>query len=277
MQPLKARLVSCAPRSGHENMAIDEFLYAWHVRCRRPFLRIYGWSPPSITLGRYQPSSCLDIGACRENGVAVVRRITGGGAIFHDREVTYSFACGERDIDGRPLSVSESFETMNKIIIRLYRMMGLPAQFAMESSVRRAAGRRADFCFSANENYDIIIDGRKIGGNAQRRSGGSIFQHGSIPLDIDEKTIRSCFSAPVDFGNFTSLDRATGHTNNEDRVIARLKDAFVLSTGWELDPADLDGDEMKEVRTIMEKRYLSDRWNMEGRAEDDEADTAAMA
>lgn len=277
MQPVKVRLVTCAPRNGHENMAIDEYLHAWHVRNRRPFLRIYAWSPPSITLGRYQPASCLDIGACRANGVSVVRRVTGGGAIYHDREITYSLACGEKDIDGRPLSVLESFEMMNRIIIRLYRMMGLPAQFAKDLTVRRAVSPRADFCFSGNEEFDIIINGKKIGGNAQRRAGGSIFQHGSIPLDVDERRIRACFAIPIDFRNFTSLDRAAGHTNSEDRVIARLRDAFVLSTGWNLETEDLSEGELDEIREIMEKRYLNESWNLEGRAEKDEAETASMA
>ena len=202
MQPLTVRLVSCAPRSGHENMAIDEYLHSWHVRNRRPFLRIYGWSPPSITLGRYQQASCLDIGACRENGVAIVRRITGGGAIYHDREVTYSLACGDRDIDGRPLSVKESFEMVNKIIIRMYRMMGLPAQFAKESPVPRAARPRNEFCFSGNEEFDIVINGKKIGGNAQRRSGGCVFQHGSIPLEVNAEKIRLMLYNPDRFQKF---------------------------------------------------------------------------
>ncbi|MBN1497474.1 MAG: lipoate--protein ligase family protein [Spirochaetes bacterium] len=277
MEPLTVRLVSCAPRSGQENMAIDEYLHSWHMRTNRPFLRIYRWSPPSITMGRYQPVSCLDVDSCRARGVSIIRRITGGGAIYHDREVTYSLACGERDIDGRPLSVVESFEIMNKIIIRLYRMLGLPALFAKDIPACRTGVRRPDFCFSGNEGFDILIHGMKIGGNAQRRSGGSIFQHGTIPLVLDEERIRSCFKIPIDFRNFTTLDRIAGHMINEELVMARLKDAFVISTGWRLKPSELDADEMDHVREIMERRYLNERWNLEGRTEDDEEVPAAMA
>src|SRR4030067_1527656 len=96
MRPVRVRLICPAGRVGPENMAVDENLMHCHLRALRPVLRTYAWDPPAISIGRYQTTDRIYYEACRKDGVPVVRRITGGGAIFHDSEVTYSFVCPER-------------------------------------------------------------------------------------------------------------------------------------------------------------------------------------
>jgi lipoate-protein ligase A len=92
---IEALLIPYARLSGYENMAVDEYLIRLHESAGAPLFRVYGWGTPAISLGRYQKPDCLDLEACARDGIEVVRRITGGGAIFHDDEVTYSFVCSD--------------------------------------------------------------------------------------------------------------------------------------------------------------------------------------
>jgi lipoyl(octanoyl) transferase len=277
MQTVRVRLIPYSRCSGNENMAADEYLLASFEMRRMPVLRIYGWDPPAISLGRYQGSGCVNIEACRRDGVSVVRRITGGGAIFHDHEVTYSLACSRDFIDEKRLSVSESFEKLNRFIIEMYRGLGLTADYARDAAPRPVIGPPAAFCFSGNEDYDIIIGGRKIGGNAQRRKGEIIFQHGSIPLSIDNGRILRYFNMSIGSMNFTSLDEAAGREVPEAEAVTRLAESFMKSLGCDLDREELGEDERRGIRSIMEKKYARDEWNLEGRWEEDEGHKAGMA
>lgn len=277
MQPLKARFIPCARRNGFENMAIDEYLAHRHEATGVPVFRIYVWAPTAITLGRYQQAACLDLKACRDDGVDIVRRITGGGAILHDREVTYSLVCAVDDHDAGFRTVPGSFEILNRFLIMMYRKLGLRAAFAESGPRRNRTGERASFCFSASEACDIVIEGRKIGGNAQRRMGRTILQHGSIPLSIDRERIRRYFPEEVKAGHFAALDELIGAAATEETVIAVLKESYQECTGSECIVEHLIPAEEIEIREILNRKYLRTRWNLEGRSEDDEIGKAAMA
>jgi lipoate-protein ligase A len=108
--------------------------------------------------------------SCRRDRVDIVRRMTGGGAIFHDREVTYSIVCSARDLGGGEHSVMQSFERLNGMFLDMYKEFGLTARFAGTSPEPGMPDRISQFCFSGREKYDILMDNRKIGGNAQRRT-----------------------------------------------------------------------------------------------------------
>jgi lipoyl(octanoyl) transferase len=277
MRPVRARLVPYGRFSGDENMAADEYLLTSFERWRVPVLRLYGWDPPAISLGRYQGAGCVNIEACRRDGVSVVRRITGGGAIFHDREITYSIACGSGFLDEKRHSVAESFEKLNRFIIDMYRGLGLEAAYARDAAPRPVIGPPPAFCFSGNEDYDIIIGGRKIGGNAQRRKGEVIFQHGSIPLSIDTGRITRYFNTSIGSMNFTSLNEAAGRDVPEAEAVSRLAESFMKCLGCELESQDLGEDDLMEIRSIIEKKYARDEWNLEGRWKEDEGHQAGMA
>jgi lipoate-protein ligase A len=182
MQPLTARFVPYGIRGGQENMAIDEYLLLRHGHAGVPVLRLYGWNPPAISLGRYQGIECLDRDACLGDGVTVVRRITGGGAIFHDHELTYSVLWPAGNPDTHE-SNAGSFKKINAFIMETYRSLGINPVYAKDAG-RESPPGRLDFCFSGNEDYDILIEGRKIGGNAQRRVRGALLQH-AVPVVCD--------------------------------------------------------------------------------------------
>jgi len=277
MQPLKARLIPYAPRSGPENMAMDEYLISWHMNTGVPVFRVYAWNPPAISLGRYQQIDCVDLEACRADGVDVVRRVTGGGAIYHDRELTYSLACAGDNLDKKSLTIQESFEIVNRFLIVFYRWLGLNAVYAKNTAAARHHERRAAFCFSSNEKYDIMINGKKIGGNAQCRLDKTVLQHGSIPVTIDRERVARYFKSGTDGANFTSLAEIAGIETDTDMNVRLLAESFSKTTGLRMYEEDISPDEKTEIESILKKKYLNRRWNLEGRAEYDEVSTARMA
>ncbi len=178
------RLIDTGPLDGPANMAVDEALLAcFDPERSRPILRLYGWEPPAFSLGRFQNGvEVLDLEKCAAAGVPVVRRITGGGAIYHAEELTYSIVCAPHHIPPA-VSVKDSFRMLTRFLLHFYGELGLePCYAADHFPAGTRLGERTPFCFAGKESCDIIIGGKKIGGNAQRRLRNVIFQHGSIPL-----------------------------------------------------------------------------------------------
>jgi lipoate-protein ligase A len=178
------RFIDSGPLDGATNMAVDEALLAcFDPEKSRPLLRIYGWEPPALSIGRFQKACVvLDQERCAQARVPAVRRITGGGVIYHAGEITYSLVCAPRHVPPAA-SIRESFRVLTSFLIRFYEKLGLDARYAVEHfPAGTMLGERTDFCFAGKESYDIMIDGKKIGGNAQRRMKDVIFQHGSIPV-----------------------------------------------------------------------------------------------
>lgn len=178
------RFIDSGPLDGTANMALDEALLAcFDPETSRPIFRLYGWEPPALSLGRFQKASeVLDRKRCIGARLPVVRRITGGGVIYHAGEITYSLVCASHHVPPA-ISIRESFQVLTYFLIRFYEKMGLDARYAVDHfPAGTKLGERTGFCFAGRENYDIMIAGKKIGGNAQRRCKDVIFQHGSIPV-----------------------------------------------------------------------------------------------
>lgn len=178
------RLIDTGPLPGPENMAIDEALLSCFDPHRSmPTLRLYGWSPPAFSCGRFQkPEEILDLKRCRADGIPVVRRITGGGVIYHAEELTYSLVCPATAIP-ESRSVKAAFFHLTAFLLSFYETLGLSPCHAVDlHRDGRRLGERTALCFAGTESCDILIGGRKIGGNAQRRLKETVFQHGSIPL-----------------------------------------------------------------------------------------------
>ena len=165
------------------NMAIDEAILIMHGLGRTPpTLRLYGWRPPAFSLGYFQSAKeALNLEKCRKHGVLFVRRITGGGIIFHDDELSYSLTCFRDEIKVFG-PVKETFIKICSFLLNAYRKLGLKPHFLRE--IKRFELKKSDFCSASYQDYDIVIDGKKIGGNAQKRKKDLIFQHGSIPLSL---------------------------------------------------------------------------------------------
>lgn len=264
------RLIVTPPLSGAENMAIDEaLLRSFDPATSLPVLRLYGWAPPTLSLGRFQKGGeVLDLGRCRADGVPVVRRITGGGVIYHADELTYSIVCSPEQIPPAS-SVKDSFRVLTGFLLAFYRGLGLDAAYAMDAvSDGVRLGERTAFCFAGRESFDILIDGRKLGGNAQRRQKGVIFQHGSIPLVNRAQTGLTYMreQAAEHARGVTSLSEC-GITEAGEMLQEGLSAAFKDHFGVDLGAGELTSAELRIAGELLDEKYSSGRWNLEGEGE----------
>ncbi len=182
------RYLDSGPARGAENMALDEQLLAEAARGGvAPVLRFYGWSPPAVSLGRFQAAAAaVDAAACARYGFDIVRRVTGGRAVLHDRELTYSIvspiAAGLF-----PNDVLGTYKVIAGALLSGLRSLGVQAEMVSRPERMREGQKKcADAaCFAAPSWYEIVARGRKIVGSAQRRVSGAFLQHGSILIDYD--------------------------------------------------------------------------------------------
>jgi lipoate-protein ligase A len=163
------RLIVSLTQPALFNMAADEYLLSEY---RLPTLRIYSWQPQAISLGRFQAiNQVVNLSICREQNITVIRRTTGGGAVFHDQEITYSLIIAQ-NLDSRLTDLSESYRFINQPIIDTLRQIGVRAKFVPIN--------------------DLVVNDKKISGCAQTRKQGIILQHGTILFDLDLPLMFSC-------------------------------------------------------------------------------------
>jgi lipoate-protein ligase A len=259
------RFIDTGSCSGRENMAIDEALFrCFNTATSQPVLRLYGWQPPALSLGRFQKvGDDLDLTCCRADDLSIVRRITGGGAIYHADELTYSLVCSSSQIP--PVtSVKDSFRVLTSFLLAFYRELGQSANYAVDLEPNLSSlGQRTPLCFAGKESYDILLNGRKIGGNAQRRSRQVIFQHGSIPLkDATGKALSYMKQLPEAL-SATSLE-SEGIELDEGLLKEMLKKQFNLALGVVLKPVGLTSEEKLLYQELLMNKYSSEKWNLEG-------------
>ncbi|MCX5668816.1 MAG: lipoate--protein ligase family protein [Candidatus Omnitrophica bacterium] len=222
------RLIRSGALSVASNMALDEKIFKRYLEDGIGVLRLYRWQSPSFTYGFSQvPESQIDLSACATDGVEVAKRITGGGILFHDDEITYSFVCSKSDV-GEPQGVFIDYRNICKFLLRFYESLGLTAVFALEALGFRDRCAPHELCCAAHEKYDIVIGAKKIGGNAQKRNRQAIFQHGSIPCSVNWDFVRKyADSLPKDIStNVTTLSDELRAVPEKDMLEQKLIDAF---------------------------------------------------
>ncbi|MDP2912463.1 MAG: lipoate--protein ligase family protein [Candidatus Omnitrophota bacterium] len=227
------RLIRSRPGSAAHNMALDEKIFHQYMIDGIPIFRVYGWDTPSFTYGVSQsPENEIDMARCGADGIQIAKRMTGGGLLFHNDEITYSLVCDKTDI-GEPDNVFVSYRKICAFLISFYRSLGLKASFALEAEDFKDRCAPHELCSASREKYDIIINGRKIGGNAQKRKRRVVFQHGSIPLSIDWKFMRRYVrSLPRDISSgVTTLAEELKDLPGKDVLEQRLIDAVAREFG----------------------------------------------
>ena len=184
------KLIRSGALSAQENMAIDQEIFDQYLKDGRGVLRIYQWKEPAFTFGFSQdPSQEIDLARCAAEGVGVAKRMTGGGILFHQDEITYSFVCAKSDI-GEAENLFVAYRNICAFLIEFYKGLGLNPSFAQEQADFKNRCLSHELCSAACEKYDLVIRGKKIGGNAQRRNRQAIFQHGVIPCQINWDFVR---------------------------------------------------------------------------------------
>ena len=248
-------------------MAIDEaLLRSFDPATSLPALRLYGWNPPALSMGRFQKTAeVLDLERCRADGVAVVRRVTGGGVIYHADELTYSLVCAPSHI---PItsSIKDSFRVLTGFLLDFYHTLGLDAAYAADVAPEGAhLGERTAFCFAGKESFDILINGLKIGGNAQRRLKGVIFQHGSIPLQNRAMTgLTYMREQSPEYAEGSASLAEYGVSAEKNCLLQELSEAFSSYFNIELENDILSDLEQADMNELLSSKYSTEQWNLEG-------------
>ncbi|MFC5652802.1 biotin/lipoate A/B protein ligase family protein [Paenibacillus solisilvae] len=184
------RFVHTGSRSPEENMAIDEAMLIAHSEGRTlPSVRFYGWNPPTLSIGYFQRvHKEIDVSRVMENGIGFVRRATGGRAVLHDQELTYSIIVSE-SYPGMPANVTDAYRVLSMGLLYGFQKLGLHAEMtglaAQDSPQQVEKGITSPACFDSPSKYELVLEGKKIAGSAQMRARGMILQHGSVLLDLD--------------------------------------------------------------------------------------------
>lgn len=272
--PATWRLLITPPADGATNMSIDEaLLHALADGVGRTTLRFYQWAPPCLSLGYNQHYTEVDEAACTRLGYTWVRRPTGGRAILHTDELTYSVIApaGEPRVEG---GILESYRRLSTGLLAGLRALGADVFQAQTEKVLNS--QKSGVCFDTPSNYEITVRGKKLIGSAQVRRRGMVLQHGTLPLTGDLGRIFACLrvAEPGSDGKNVSddmedwllaractLEQALGREVSFDEAADALAPGFASALNLRLEPGDLTQDERTLVERLRREQYASDDWN----------------
>ena len=258
----KWRLIDSGPCSASYNMALDEAI-ATSVRNRiaPPTLRFYSWDRPSLSLGCFQKTSDVDLGYCKQSIIPFVRRPTGGRAILHSDELTYSFSVRT---DKKPFSegLMESYRRISSAFNLAFRKIGIH----VASKVQRERGRVLTgnpLCFESSSYGEILLNNRKIVGAAQKRWKDGLLQQGSIPYTCDKEKIVHVFGRKVSHTENSLHGLKEIVPDFDDQNFRKtLHEAFEETFGISLLTSHPDPAEHQLAEELEQRKYLQNSWNL---------------
>ena len=210
-------------------------------------LRTYEWSEPTLSLGYFQSIAAAESDE-RWNGAAVVRRITGGGALWHDAELTYALILSRsHPMSSRTVAL---YEWVHEAIVRVFSAQGLPASRRGNANPPLDPSNKPFLCFLDRDPNDIVLQGHKIVGSAQRRRSGAVLQHGSILLGQSPRTQE----LP---GILDLTDNPYGQDKFKQKLLAELPSALHFRTRVDEWPESV----LQRAENLAETQYRSDAWN----------------
>ena len=261
------RLIVDGEADGPSNMAVDEaILRAVAGGSQPPTLRFYGWSPPCLSLGRNQPLADADLTACRAAGIDVVRRPSGGQAVLHADELTYSVVLMQTD----PRSEGGVLEAYRRISDGL--LLGLAA---LQVAAIQAIGQRGEdhattpICFETPSEYEVTVGGRKLVGSAQWRSRGGVLQHGSLPLTGDlTRIVQYVVMEEAEreekrrglLGRLVTLEEAAGCRFSFEDGVEALAAGLARTLNLDLVREELSEEERASAWSLRQSRYTARDW-----------------
>jgi lipoate-protein ligase A len=251
------RLLIAAPRSGAENMARDTALQARAARSGETVFSIYSWSSPTLSFGRNQPASGLyDVEKIRAAGIDVVRRPTGGRAILHHREVTYSVTAPVKD--AAPLR--ETYSRINAILQAGLSQLGVLVQAVPRSQPIRTRSVRS--CFETPAEGELVAHGSKLVGSAQWRDDGALLQHGSILVNDDQSQLAVFAAGEQEEGALipapATLHALLGRSPGTEELASAMFDA--VRSLEDADASELDEDEVRDETLEHVPHFLDEDW-----------------
>ncbi|EKE04405.1 MAG: hypothetical protein ACD_20C00084G0025 [uncultured bacterium] len=187
---------------GSTNMTIDELILADSIQNQlEPTLRLYGWLNPTLTLGRNQSFKGLNLDYCKQNNIDIVKRPTGGRAVLHHHELTYSFITPVEFLNNGH-SVLYSYKEISDALITGFKKLNIELSYPEYKKVCVKDG----YCMAISTGSDLNYNGKKLIGSAQFRQQNYILQHGSILIDIDKEMLANIFNSPTLDSNLTTIN-----------------------------------------------------------------------
>jgi lipoate-protein ligase A len=245
-------LVQDEPRSGSWNMALDHALAESNVD-GEGVLRFYAWSPHTISFGRNEPArGRYDLATARKAGLGFVRRPTGGRAVLHAREVTYSVVFPVRALGG----LRRSYLRISEGLVTGLRSLGCAAEVVTGGlTLPPDAGP----CFQAPAPGEVVLAGRKLVGSAQVRMGGSVLQHGSVILSGDQSILTRLTGGAGDSAPPATLDSVSGSLGWQ-QVTGALAEGLTLALGGSWRQGDVTPLEEDRAARLDHDHYATDAW-----------------
>lgn len=256
-------------------MAMDEALLCEAITdSQPPVLRLYSWSRPTVSIGYHQKvSGRFDLARCKERGVDIVRRPTGGREVLHLGELTYAFCISRASLRRTGTGFRSTMELMGEVFRRALELLGISSERIGLGRARKGSGDvrkpRLQPCFASLSQYEVSVDGRKLVGSAQKSLPEAFLQHGSILLtprglevvDLleggcgDRDSLREALRKKS-----TSLEELLNGEVEALDLTSSLREAFVDSLDFELTDSELSPRELAAGLELLRTKYESSRW-----------------
>jgi lipoate-protein ligase A len=262
------RLLDFQYRNIFENMAIDEAVFSETIKNRKnPTIRFYGSHPSAVSIGYFQNAEKeINIEKCRSEGIDIVRRITGGKAVFHFREITYCVVAGKQE-KTFPSDISGTYKIISRCIARSLSACGIKADLA-EGGRAEAGEEMNACCFSVPSKNELLVNGRKICGSAQIRKKGGFLQHGSLLMDFDPVKTTDLLLPARKSEQLKNLIKSVAAVNEEavlpvdiQNICQYLQKGFTDELGIEMVEETLTpAEEILKIELM--KKYTDANWNI---------------
>lgn len=262
------RFINTDYNDGFYNMAIDEAILNSVIEGKSPpTIRFYRWDPPTVTLGYFQKAHReIDQELCQAKGIQVVRRLTGGRAILHDKELTYSIVVSDKQkqVSG---SIIESYLKISRALVKGLLNFGV----VVEMMARPCKEKGSAACFDAPSWHEIVWQGRKLVGSAQTRKHGCLLQHGSIPMVLDVELLFNLLKISNNQAkqrlkeNFRQkavaleeiLGKEIDYWDLAEALTEGFKQTFNINVCWD----ELTREEELKAINLKDTKYSQSSWN----------------
>jgi lipoate-protein ligase A len=242
------------PRPGWENMAVDAALLDAAAADGEAFLRLYRWEPHCLSFGRHEPAlRRYDGELVRTMGLDCVRRPTGGRAVWHARELTYSIAAPLARFGG----LRQAYAAIHGLLAAALKLLGAAPLLAPRSSL--TPGLSAGPCFASSVGGEVLVAGRKVVGSAQLRQGDAFLQHGSLLLEDDQALVRRLAGLPEQAAADAPLNRLLGRPVSFDEAAGAIAEGAGERFGPLRRVAKLPAEIAAGAR-VHADRFRSDAW-----------------
>ncbi len=252
-------------------MAVDEALL---LSCgREPVLRFYSWNAPSLSIGSFQKVFALDLDGISARGIPLVRRPTGGRAVLHDSELTYSLTCGIPSVFF-PSDLMGSYKKIGACFLRGLNSLGLAAELVPVKKGNNTNRFGGPLCFSSPSWHEVLAGGKKLIGSAQRRLKNSFLQQGSIIIDKDYDALLSLMKFEDESDRETALEALSRKMTalrehlpkvDIDELKSSITKGFYDELGADFIPGFLTREEETLASELLKNKYSRPEWNLERR------------